>query len=84
MPRVIPHYGSSNSNLFFFSFRKNSSFFFLAVKCNDDVNVIKLLAYLGAGFDCASKGEIKKVMDLGVSRKIAHSFYFLRIIRIVL
>jgi len=38
-----------------------------AVKCNDDVNVIKLLAYLGAGFDCASKGEIKKVMDLGVS-----------------
>jgi ornithine decarboxylase len=38
-----------------------------AVKCNDDTNVIKLLAYLGAGFDCASKGEIKKVMDLGVS-----------------
>ncbi|CAF1435003.1 unnamed protein product [Rotaria sordida] len=38
-----------------------------AIKCNDDINVIKLLAYLGAGFDCASKGEIKKVMDLGVS-----------------
>jgi ornithine decarboxylase len=38
-----------------------------AVKCNDDVNVIKLLAFLGAGFDCASKGEIIKVMDLGVS-----------------
>lgn len=38
-----------------------------AVKCNDDKNIIKLLAYLGAGFDCASKGEIKKVMDLGVS-----------------
>jgi ornithine decarboxylase len=38
-----------------------------AVKCNDDLNIIKLLAYLGAGFDCASKGEIKKVMDLGVS-----------------
>lgn len=38
-----------------------------AVKCNDDINVLKLLAYLGAGFDCASKGEIKKVMDLGVS-----------------
>jgi len=38
-----------------------------AVKCNDDVNVIKLLAFLGAGFDCASKGEMKKVMDLGVS-----------------
>lgn len=57
----------------------------VAIKCNDDINVIKLLAYLGAGFDCASKvsvvrvrslnkrtfvclqGEIKKVMDLGVS-----------------
>jgi ornithine decarboxylase len=38
-----------------------------AIKCNDDINVIKLLAFLGAGFDCASKGEIKKVMDLGVS-----------------
>jgi len=38
-----------------------------AVKCNDDTNVIKLLAFLGAGFDCASKGEIQKVMDLGVS-----------------
>ncbi|CAF0778663.1 unnamed protein product [Rotaria sordida] len=38
-----------------------------AVKCNDDINILKLLAYLGAGFDCASKGEIKKVMDLGVS-----------------
>jgi ornithine decarboxylase len=38
-----------------------------AIKCNDDITVIKLLAFLGAGFDCASKGEIKKVMDLGVS-----------------
>jgi ornithine decarboxylase len=38
-----------------------------AVKCNDDTNVIKLLNYIGAGFDCASKGEMKKVMDLGVS-----------------
>ena len=28
---------------------------FVAIKCNDDINVIKLLAYLGAGFDCASK-----------------------------
>ncbi len=28
---------------------------YLAVKCNDDTNVIKLLAFLGAGFDCASK-----------------------------
>ncbi|CAF3231529.1 unnamed protein product [Rotaria socialis] len=38
-----------------------------AVKCNDDINIIKLLAFLGAGFDCASKGEIKKIIDLGIS-----------------
>ncbi len=29
--------------------------------------ILKLLAYLGAGFDCASKNEIQKVLDLGVS-----------------
>jgi hypothetical protein len=51
MPRVTPHYGSFIS----FPFIQTEIFFFLAVKCNDDTNVIKLLAYLGAGFDCASK-----------------------------
>ena len=29
--------------------------------------LLKLLAFLGAGFDCASKNEIQKVLDLGVS-----------------
>jgi diaminopimelate decarboxylase len=49
MPRVTPHYGRLIILVFIiFSFS-------LAVKCNDDINVIKLLAYLGAGFDCASK-----------------------------
>ncbi|CAF1176112.1 unnamed protein product [Didymodactylos carnosus] len=38
-----------------------------AVKCNDDTVILKLLAFLGAGFDCASKTEIKKIIDLGVS-----------------
>lgn len=38
----------------------------LAVKCNDDPIVIQTLAALGAGFDCASKGEISKVMSFGV------------------
>lgn len=28
--------------------------------------VLKLLAALGTGFDCASKGEIKKILDIGV------------------
>lgn len=38
-----------------------------AVKCNDSPIVLQLLAALGTGFDCASKGEIKKVLDVGVS-----------------
>lgn len=38
-----------------------------AVKCNTDKMLLKLLAYLGAGFDCASKHEIQTVLDLGVS-----------------
>ncbi|OZJ04325.1 hypothetical protein BZG36_03159 [Bifiguratus adelaidae] len=39
---------------------------FYAVKCNPDPKVVKLLADLGIGFDCASKNEIKQVLDLGV------------------
>jgi len=41
---------------------------FYAVKCNDDEAVLAVLAQLGTGFDCASKGEIQKVMDLGVTQ----------------
>ncbi|KAJ2805696.1 Ornithine decarboxylase [Coemansia furcata] len=40
---------------------------FFAVKCNPDALVIKLLARLGAGFDCASKGELMQVLSEGVS-----------------
>ncbi|BFY99178.1 hypothetical protein BsWGS_02218 [Bradybaena similaris] len=39
---------------------------FYAVKCNSDNVVLKTLADMGAGFDCASKGEISQVMKLGV------------------
>ncbi|RAL66961.1 hypothetical protein DID88_007743 [Monilinia fructigena] len=39
---------------------------FYAVKCNPDPQVIRLLAELGAGFDCASKGEIEQVLKMGV------------------
>ena len=35
---------------------------FYAVKCNDDPVLLRTLADLGAGFDCASKGEINKVL----------------------
>jgi ornithine decarboxylase len=37
---------------------------FYAVKCNPDPLVLRLLASLGAGFDCASKDEIGKVLAL--------------------
>lgn len=39
---------------------------FYAVKCNPDIEVIRLLAALGSGFDCASKAEIDLVLGLGV------------------
>ncbi|KAG5350474.1 Ornithine decarboxylase [Termitomyces sp. T112] len=38
---------------------------FYAVKCNPDPYVIRLLAALGAGFDCASNGEISKILNVG-------------------
>ncbi|GLB44734.1 putative Orn Lys Arg decarboxylase class-II family protein [Lyophyllum shimeji] len=38
---------------------------FYAVKCNPDPYVIRLLAALGTGFDCASNGEISQVLDVG-------------------
>lgn len=39
---------------------------YYAVKCNDNLMVLEVLAALGIGFDCASKTEINKVMSLGV------------------
>lgn len=37
-----------------------------AVKCNPDDQVLRLLAALGTGFDCASHAEIERVLKLGV------------------
>ncbi|KAF4519794.1 hypothetical protein B566_EDAN009046 [Ephemera danica] len=37
-----------------------------AVKCNDSSTVLEVLASLGTGFDCASKVEMSKVLQLGV------------------
>lgn len=37
-----------------------------AVKCNPDPTVLRLLAAMGTGFDCASKTEIEQVLNLGV------------------
>ncbi len=41
--------------------------YFLAVKCNPDPYVLRLLAGLGTGFDCASNNEIKQVLEVGAS-----------------
>ncbi|XP_022160145.1 ornithine decarboxylase 1-like [Myzus persicae] len=39
---------------------------FYAVKCNDNFFVLETLAAYGTNFGCASKAEIKKMLDLGV------------------
>ncbi|CAL1715877.1 unnamed protein product [Somion occarium] len=39
---------------------------FFAIKCNPDPYVLRLLAGLGVGFDCASIGEISQIVGLGV------------------
>ncbi|KAL2262587.1 hypothetical protein VTK26DRAFT_852 [Humicola hyalothermophila] len=39
---------------------------FYAVKCNPDPKLLRLLAALGTGFDCASKAEIEQILNLGV------------------
>ena len=36
-----------------------------AIKCNPDPYILRLLAALGAGFDCASAGEINQVLAIG-------------------
>lgn len=40
---------------------------FYAVKCNPDPQILRLLARLGAGFDCASQNEMGTILSLGVS-----------------
>lgn len=36
------------------------------MKCNPDSKVLRLLAELGTGFDCASKGEIEQVLKMDI------------------
>ncbi|KAJ1918242.1 Ornithine decarboxylase [Mycoemilia scoparia] len=40
---------------------------FYAVKCNPDHRVVSSLASMNTGFDCASRAEIRQMLDLGVS-----------------
>jgi ornithine decarboxylase len=37
------------------------------MKCNNDNYLIKILAKSGVNFDCASRSEIKQILDLGVN-----------------
>lgn len=39
---------------------------FYAVKCYPEPAILRLLAALGTGFDCASKGEVEMMLKLGV------------------
>jgi ornithine decarboxylase len=38
---------------------------YYAVKSNPDLNILRILSILGVNFDCASKGEIELVLNLG-------------------
>jgi ornithine decarboxylase len=40
---------------------------YYAMKCNPDPMLLRLLAFLGAGFDCASQREIQTIVELGVA-----------------
>ncbi|EDQ85923.1 uncharacterized protein MONBRDRAFT_28648 [Monosiga brevicollis MX1] len=40
---------------------------FYAVKCNPDPHILRALDALGVNFDCASKGEMAQVLDMGVA-----------------
>lgn len=72
MPRIKPHYGINLINIFtiFLRFFFSKVFFvFVAIKANSHLPMLKVLVKLGAGFDCASKGEIETIISLGVSPK---------------
>lgn len=64
LPEIEPFFGTSSSSLESCAFR--SHHFPIAIKSNPDPYVLRLLASLGAGFDCASSGEITNVLGLGV------------------
>lgn len=40
---------------------------YYAMKCNNNPAIIKTLANLGTGFDCASKAEIQQILGSGIS-----------------
>lgn len=59
LPKIQPFYGQYRYLVGF------PSHTVPAVKCNPDPYLLRLLAALGTGFDCASNGEISQVLDVG-------------------
>lgn len=62
LPQVQPFYGRCLVPQSFPESRLTRQ----AVKCNPDPTLLKYLAALGTGFDCASAGELRLVLSLGV------------------
>jgi ornithine decarboxylase len=65
LPEIQPFYGALLCNIPCLLFQSHISHVLSAVKCNPDPYVIRLLAALGTGFDCASNGEISSVLNIG-------------------
>jgi len=42
---------------------------YYAVKCNTDATLLKLMVEMGLGFDCAGRGEIELMLELGAKAK---------------
>lgn len=42
---------------------------YYAVKCNDDQEMVRTLAELGTGFDCASIKELEQILSMGIDQK---------------
>lgn len=63
-PDIKPYYGPCLLRVYLTTLAY-ISLLFTAVKCNPDPYVLRLLASLGTGFDCASNGEINQVLRIG-------------------
>lgn len=46
---------------------------FFSVKCNDHATVLEILAALGSGFNCTTKTEITKIVNLVDADKIVYA-----------
>ena len=61
LPNVEPFYGMSSARPLCIQ----NDVIYVAVKANPDPFVLRLLAALGTGFDCASQNEINTVLGMG-------------------